>query len=130
MVTKSRSNLSNMEVNELSKLSSNETIVIKPADKGGAVVILSASHHQSMIMQHLLDESTYKKVDSCIDSKTQSNLLRFLRKYKMCFTEPEWKFLNDKHHEVSNFYGLPKIHESMIIEFATNTQNSYIIDIF
>ena len=28
--------------------------------------------------------------------------------------EPEWKFLNDKHHEVSNFCGLPKIHKSKI----------------
>ena len=81
-------------------------------------------------MQHLLDENTYKKLDSCIDSKIQSNVLRFLRKYKMCFTEPKWKFLNDKHHEVSNFYWLPKIHKSMIIESAINTQNSEIIEIF
>ena len=127
METKSKSNLSNMEQNELSKLSNDENIVIKPAVKGGAVVILSTGHYQSMIMQHLLDENTYKKLDSCIDSKIQSNLLRFLRKYKMCFTEPEWKFLNDKHHEVSNLYGLPKIHKSMIIESTINTQNSEII---
>ena len=118
METKSKSILSNMEQKELSKLINDETIVTKPADKGGAVVILSTGHYQSMIMQHLLDENTYKKVDSCIDSKMQSNLLRFLRKYKMCFTEPEWKFLNYKHHEVSNFYALPKIHKSMIIESA------------
>ena len=48
----------------------------------------------------------------------------------MCFTEPEWKFLNDMHHEVSNFYGLPKAHKSMVIESAINTQNSQIIEIF
>ena len=30
----------------------------------------------------------------------------------MCFTEPEWKFLNDKNHEVSKFYELPRIHKS------------------
>ena len=65
-------------------------------------------------MQHLLDENTFKKLDSCIDTIIQSNLFRFLRKYKMCFTEPEWKFLNDKHHEVSNVYELPKIHKSVI----------------
>ena len=40
----------------------------------------------------------------------------------MCFTEPEWKFLNDKHHEVSNFYRLPKIHKLKTIESAINTQ--------
>ena len=48
----------------------------------------------------------------------------------MCFTELEWKFRNDKHDEVSNFYGLPKIHKSMVIESATNTQNSEIIETF
>ena len=48
----------------------------------------------------------------------------------MCFTESESKFLNDKHHEVSNFYGLPKNHKSRIIESAINTQNSEIIEIF
>ena len=45
----------------------------------------------------------------------------------MCFTEPKWRFLNDKHHKVSNFYGLPKIHKSMVIESAINTQNKEII---
>ena len=113
---------------ELSKLSNDETILIQPADKGGAVVILSTGHYQSMIMQRLLDENTYTY--SCITSKIHSNLLRFLRKYKMCVTEPEWEFLNDKNLEVSNFYGLPKIHKSMIIESAINTQNSEIIGIF
>ena len=73
METKFKSNLSNMEQQELSKLPNNETIVITPADKGGAVVILSTGHYQSMIMQHLLDENTYKKLDSCIDSKIQSD---------------------------------------------------------
>ena len=61
--------------------------------------------------------------------KIQSNLLRFLRKQKICFTEPERTFLNDKDHEVSNFYRLPKIHKSMITESAINTQNSEIIEI-
>ena len=70
METKSKSNLSYMKQKELSKLSNNETIVIKPAEKGGAVVILSTGHFQSMIMQHLSDENTYKKLDSCTDSKT------------------------------------------------------------
>ena len=40
------------------------------------------------------------------------------------------EFLDDKYHEVSNFYGLPKIHKSMVIESAINTQISEIIEIF
>ena len=42
----------------------------------------------------------------------------------------EWKFLDDKHHEVSNFDGLPKIHKPKIIESAINSQSNEIIDIF
>ena len=53
-----------MEQKELSKLTNDHTIVIKYADKGRAAVILSTGHYQSMIMQHLLDENTYKKLDS------------------------------------------------------------------
>ena len=63
MVTKSKSNLSNKEQKELSKLTSNETIVIKSVHKGGAVRIFSTGHYQSMIMQSLSDENTYKKID-------------------------------------------------------------------
>ena len=78
-----------MEKGELFKLRNDEILVTKFADKAGAAVILSTEHYQSMIMQHLLDENTSRKLDSCINSKIQCNLLRFLRRYTMCFTEPE-----------------------------------------
>ena len=69
-----------MEQKELSKLRNDETITTKLADKGEVVVILSTGHYQSKIMQHLSDENMYEKLVSCIDSKIQSNLLRFLTK--------------------------------------------------
>ena len=50
METKFKSDLSNMEQKELSKLTNDETLVIKPADKGGAAVILPTENYQSMIM--------------------------------------------------------------------------------
>ena len=48
----------------------------------------------------------------------------------MCFTEKESKFPNDKHHGVSNLYGLPKKHKSSIIKSAINTQNNEIVETF
>ena len=83
-----------------------------------------------MTMQYLLSENRYKQLDSCINSKMQSNLFRFLRLHKMCFIKLEWEFLNDKHHEVSNFDGLPQIHKSKIKESSINSQNSEVIVIF
>ena len=50
METKSKRNLSNMEQKELSKLTNDEAIIMKPADKAVLVIILSTGHHQSMIM--------------------------------------------------------------------------------
>ena len=64
-----------MEQKELSKLRNDEAIVIKPADKGGVVVILSIAHYQSIIIQHLLGENTYRKLDFCIDNKDRVILI-------------------------------------------------------
>ena len=59
METKSKTNLSNVEQKELSKWRNDETIVIKP-------LVIS----KAMIMQHLLNENTYKKLDCCFDIET------------------------------------------------------------
>ena len=61
--------LSNIERKKLSKLRSYETIVTERADKRGVAVILATGHYQKVIIHHLLDENTYKKLGSCIDSK-------------------------------------------------------------
>ena len=70
------------------------------------------------MIQHLRDRNIYKKLDSCVDNKIQSNLLRFFGQFKRCFTEPEWRFQNDKHHKVRNFYVLLKTYRYKIIESA------------
>ena len=103
MEAKSKSNFSNMEQKELSKLINDKTIAVKPANKEEAVVILSTGHYQSMIIHLLLDQKKYKNPESCIANKLDSKLQRFLCHHKMCFTEPKWKCLNDKRHKVRNF---------------------------
>ena len=64
-----------------------------------------------MIMQHFNDASTYKKLDLNIDMKISKNLKMLLHKYNKCFREYEQKFLDKKSFEISNVYGLPKIHQ-------------------
>ena len=87
----SKNNLSKTEQLELSKLINDKTIIIKPADKGSTVVVLSTEHYKTMIMQHLDDASTYKKLDLNIDMKIHKNLKMLLHKYNKCFTESEQK---------------------------------------
>ena len=52
-------------------LRNNKTIMIKPAGKGGAVVILPTGHYQSIITHHISDEDTRLRVKHT--TKTQSN---------------------------------------------------------
>ena len=77
-----------------------------------------------MIMQHLDDASTCKKLDLNMNMKLYKDLKKLLHKYKKCFTESEQKFLNEKSFETNNIYGLPKIHKSKVIEaqFVLKTQ--------
>ena len=81
-----------------------------------------------MMMQHLDDASTYKKLDLNIDMKIHKNLKKLLHRYNKCFTESEQKFLNEKSFETSNFYGLPKIHNSKVLEAAIHSQNTEAVD--
>ena len=76
----SKNNLSKMEQSELLKLVNDRTIIIKPADKGGTVVVLSTEHCKTMIMQHLNDSSTYKKLDLNTDIKIYTNFKIFSHK--------------------------------------------------
>ena len=124
-----KNNLSKMEQSELPKLVNNRTIIIKPADKGGAVVVPFTEHYKILIVQHLPDTGTYKKLDLNIDIKIHKNLKKLLHKYNNCFTESEQKYLDQKSFETNNFYGLPKIHTSKVIEAAIHSQNTEVIEI-
>ena len=82
-----------------------------------------------MIMQHLDDASTYKKLDLNRDLIIHKNLKKLLNKWNKYFTKSEQKFLNEKSFEISNFYGLPKIHKSKVIEAAIHSQNTEVVEV-
>ena len=111
-----KNSLSIMEQSELSKLINDRTIIIRTPDKGSAAVIFPTEHYKTLILQHLNDVSTYKKLDLNIDMKIHKNLNKFLNKYYKCFTESGQKFLNEKSFETINFHGLVKVHKSKVIE--------------
>ena len=46
----------------LNSLIQDKEIIIKKADKGGAVVIMTSKHYEKMIYLQLHDEQTYKKL--------------------------------------------------------------------
>ena len=70
-----------------------------------------------------------KKLDFNIETKIQKKFKKLLHKYNKCFTESEQKFLDEKSFETSNFYCLPKIRKSMVIEEAIHSQNLEVVEV-
>ena len=65
------SNLTKDELLALKTLSSDKSIVIKEADKGGAVVIMDASYYRNAVLKMLEDEEFYSETDKSMDSQTR-----------------------------------------------------------
>ena len=63
MGSTTKQNLTKQEWKGLRELTNDNDIIIKRADKGGAVVIFSRNHYKNMILEHLDDTKTYKKLD-------------------------------------------------------------------
>ena len=58
-----RNNLTRREKTALKRLSSNKDIIIKPADTGGATVILNTEDYITEAMRQLSNEEYYKRVE-------------------------------------------------------------------
>ena len=58
-MTKNKSNISKNKWETIKSLKENDSIVIKEADKGGAVVVMNKTHYYNMAVKILQDEVTY-----------------------------------------------------------------------
>ena len=74
--TKFTENISRRERAALEELKNDQRIIIKEADKGGALVIMHTDFYRDeMVLQdHLNDVNTYAKVDENADKTTMQNL--------------------------------------------------------
>ena len=64
-----RDNLNKRERVALKRLSNNKDIIIKPADKGGATVILNTGDYITKAMRQLDNEEYYKRVEEDLTSE-------------------------------------------------------------
>ena len=124
-----KSNFSSKEWTELRDFMNQPGIVIKEADKGGAVTVLNKHHYRAMIYEHLSNQNTYQKLDKFLDPTIMKELKRLLNKHKSVFTDKEFNYLNEADYNTSSFYGLPKIHKSQLITNAIKKQNSEVVSI-
>ena len=105
-------------------------IVIMPADKGGAVVILEADHYKRMVEDVFLDPQYFEESDGNQMKATINKISALCRKYSEKLTKEEISYLSRFDYKEANFYGLPKIHKSQVIKQATKEPNSEIVNIF
>ncbi|XP_069495412.1 uncharacterized protein [Ambystoma mexicanum] len=109
-----RHNLSKLENSALIELSNNPSIVIKPADKGGGIVVMSKAQYINMMDTLLQDDVSYKKLrkDPTRDIRTEiESVVQFALDRKW-ITEKESKFLITSQSRIPTMYSLPKIHKN------------------
>ena len=96
----------------IKQLKSNKRIVIKGADKGGSIVIMSKEQYEEMVMKHL-NTDTYEQVaNKNIDKKVMDKIEDFTNDYSDILEPEETKYLKDSKYSTGNFYVLPKVHKS------------------
>lgn len=118
-----KNNLSHSERKALGELKNNPDIIIKQADKGGAICIMDKEFYASKIQELLQDQNTYKVIEN-EDRKTTLKIKKLVNKYSHCLKEEEKDFLLRFDSKGSNLYGLPKIHKSKLIKEAIESQNA------
>ena len=121
-----KNNLTTKERRALNKLMNNTDIVIKEADKGGAVVIMNKEFYNSKIKDMLENDQYYIKINNNEDKKNMTKIKRTINKHNQTtqFTSKEKDYLTNFYFKESNFYGLPKIHKCNTIKNAIETQRN------
>ena len=78
---KKKSNLRKEQWNAISRLKNNGGIIIKEADEGGSVVIMTKKH-KKMAYEQLNDNITYRRTNDSWDKKVMKELGKLVEKYK------------------------------------------------
>ncbi|XP_073416057.1 uncharacterized protein [Dendrobates tinctorius] len=109
------SNLSPAEKQALNSIHSNKNIIIKPADKGGALVVMNYIDYNKEVNRQLSDTSTYGIIPrdsvSTITHKIRDLTKTYLDRHMI--DQKTASFLVNPHPITPVFYILPKIHKSL-----------------
>ena len=112
--TREISNTSQLENEALSQLQKDKTIVIKPADKGAVVVILSREQYIIEVERQLKDAIYYRKLDKPIyldTIKLVTNIIDSLLRGKYINKKQHRYLIGEEEPRPRRFYILPKIHK-------------------
>ena len=109
-----RFNLTKNERQAVKSLSQNPNIIIKPADKGGAIVIQDKQKYIEECLRQLNNTEHYKKLYHNPTTEYNNKILKTLQQAvkEKQISEEEAIYLFNDYPRISNFYTLPKIHKA------------------
>lgn len=120
----------NITLNErraISSLAENKSIIIKQADKGGAVTIMNAKHYKEMCENTINDPDSFRQFENYSGVTHFNKYKKFISKYACIFNKHEMDYLSKFDYSSSNLYGLPKLHKSnKIKEICEKTNSDYV----
>ena len=105
-----RFNLTKKEREAIRSLSQNHDIIIKPADKGGAIVIQDKQKYIEECLRQLNNKEHYKRLYYNPTTEYNNKILTTLKQgiAEEQITEEEALYLFKDNPRISNFYTLPK----------------------
>ena len=114
-------------LDSLIKKFENKDIIIKPADNGSIIVIMSPDYYRNICQSHISGTSYYRMLDGTDPSNiVQQRVTQFTEKYKSMLTLKEYNYLTKRKQKISNLYMLPKLHKSkQINEIIQKQQCEY-----
>ena len=110
------SNITRDERRSLKTLRNNNDIMILPADKGRAVVVMDKQEYKDKIQEILSDEKTYVQLKKDPTNSYASKLINVIKPMKDKGSLPwdKYRLIYPTSSEPPRFYGLPKIHKTTV----------------
>lgn len=110
-----RENLTKNEREALSSLADNPHIIIKPADKGGNIVIQDTVDYVQEALRQLNETDKYSKLSKNPIQKMIRELHQKLKEWhdQSLLDEEEYQFLLKSNPTIPTAYFLPKIHKTL-----------------
>eukprot|EP00079_Xenopus_tropicalis_P014684 XP_004911451.1 PREDICTED: uncharacterized protein LOC101735191 [Xenopus tropicalis] len=108
-------NLSPAERQAIRSLQNDRNLVIRPADKGGSIVLLDYAYYREEIRRQLSDLNTYRALngDPTIKFKNELDHYLFQALNAGWITQDTYNFLLTEFPRTPIIYTLPKIHKSL-----------------
>lgn len=109
-------NITKSQLNTIRSLRSNQEIIIKSADKGGSVVVMSTPLYVQEVMRQLNNKNYYLPLETPLYLETADLMLQVLKKLRntgsissrqLDYLKPDPSTMGSRY-----FYLLPKVHKS------------------